>query len=381
MRLFYLLIVTLAALRLWGAIDIPGFVILAFYLIASYRNIRKVSTFRNIILALVFFLIVNAFTSHYYRGQDVFSTLRQTSPFMMIIGYFFYLDKRFSVKSMEKLIFILTVMFDIVYLVQYALYPYGIVIFPDAETEYGSDVRLRLYGQNICSLGLMFSFNKYLVSKKSKYMYAAMLSFFVLFLWGFRTIFAASFILPLLMYCKLEGVKSLFAITPICLILLILIFQAPIVQDKVLAMLERQGADQSFGNKDYIRNLCINYYLFEHFSSGWEMFWGSGIPSGDSNYSDLMSHLGQKGYHWNDMGLWGLSWVLGVPATLMMLCYGIKASFMKMSHEYLYLTYWFIFSLMTAFTTAEYIRTGNYVIQSIALALLYKLSSKQPSKS
>lgn len=376
----YLLIVTLAALRVWGAIDIPGFLILAFYLLSSIKNIKRKSVFKPFILLLILFLVVSAFTSKYFRGQDIYATLRQTSPYMMICGYFYYMDKKFSVCNLEYLIYVLTIIFDFAYILQYLLYPYGIAIFPDAETEYGTDVRLRLYGQNICSLGMMFTFNKWLLTSKKKYFYVALTSFFIIFLWGFRTLFAASTLFLLLMYCKIKGVKSLMAFTPIFIVLLILVFQVPVVQEKIMSMLERQNTNQSFGDKDYIRNLSINYYLFEHFKSGWEMFWGSGIPSGESDYTNLMDYLDRKGFHWNDMGLWGLSWVLGVPSVILMIGYGVKASMMRMEWRYIYLPYWFLFSLLTGFTTAEYIRIGNYIPQAIALALIYKLSFKQTKK-
>lgn len=375
MSFFYLLIVTLAFLRMWGAIDIPGFLILVFIFLSSYKDIRRPSTYRNVICLMALFCVVNAFTSNYFRGQDVISTLRQTSPYMMICSYFFFIDRRISVPKLEKLVYVLTILFDCLYLLQYILYPYGIVIFPDAETEYSSDVRLRLYGQNICSLGMLFAFNKYLVTNRKKFLCLAVFSFFIVFLWGFRTLFAASSLAMLIMYCKIRGGQNLLATTPILIMLLVLVFQIPIVQDKVMAMLERQATNQSFGDKDYIRNLCITYYLTEHFQSNWEMFWGSGIPSGETDYSNLMECLGRRGFHWNDMGLWGLSWVLGVPACLMMLWYGIKSARAKVQKQYLYLPYWFVFSLATAFTTAEYIRIGNYITQAIALALIHKILS------
>ena len=205
MSFFYLLIVTLAFLRMWGAIDIPGFLILVFIFLSSYKDIRRPSTYRNVICLMALFCVVNAFTSNYFRGQDVISTLRQTSPYMMICSYFFFIDRRISVPKLEKLVYVLTILFDCLYLLQYILYPYGIVIFPDAETEYSSDVRLRLYGQNICSLGMLFAFNKYLVTNRKKFLCLAVFSFFIVFLWGFRTLFAASSLAMLIMYCKIRG--------------------------------------------------------------------------------------------------------------------------------------------------------------------------------
>lgn len=205
MSLLYLLLVTLAALRLWGAIDIPGSLILAFFILSSFKDIKRPSTFRNIICMMVLFCIVNAFTSHYYRGQDVWLTLRQMSPYLMICSYFFFIDKRIGVPKLERLVYILTILFDCLYLLQYLLYPYGIAIFPDAETEYSSDVRLRLYGQNICSLGMLFAFNKYLVTNRKKYLWLTVFSFFIVFLWGFRTLFAASSLVMLIMYYKIRG--------------------------------------------------------------------------------------------------------------------------------------------------------------------------------
>lgn len=379
MSFTFLLIITLIALRLFGAMEIPGFLILGLFAILSFKNIRTKSNFRIQVLLLVLFCIVSAYTCNYFRGQDIFATLKQASPYIMLFSYFFFIGNRITIAQLEKLIYTLTAFFIVCYLVQYALYPLGIVIFPDAETKYIGEIRIRLYGQNICALGFLFAINKFLIFGNKKYLILAFFSFFTMFLWGFRTITFASAIFAFIIFYRVRGGRYLVKAIPIFIIIVFLLLQIPIVSEKISFMLERQNEGQTFANDDYIRMILINYFYEQHFSSGWEMFWGSGLPA-DSIYGEYIEGLGARGMHWNDMGLLGLSWVLGIPATLTMLWYALKAVMTPLPPKDMYLSMYFFFLLLVGFTTAEFIRIGNYIPQAIALAMIAKIKKTEEYK-
>lgn len=367
-----LLFITLIALRFFSAIPIPGFILFLLFGILSYKNVWARSLFKWQVILLMILCIVSTFTCDYFRHQAVFETLKQTSHYMMIFSYFFFIDKKIQIWQLEKLIYHLSILFVVCYLLQYFLYPYDIVIFPDAETQYSEEVRIRFAGQNICSLGFLFALNKYLTSGRRKYLFLAFFTFFTMFLWGFRTITFSCILFSLILFYKIRGIGYIVKIFPLLLLISIILLQTPLINEKIEFMQERQNSGETFANDDYIRVILIKYFYESHFLSNWELFWGSGLPA-DSSYGLYMDNLGENHLHWNDMGLLGLSWILGIPCVLTMIWYALKAGFQKMPKEYVYLALWFLFLLLIGFTTAEFIRIGNYVPQAIALALIAKI--------
>lgn len=372
MKYSILLFITLITLRFFGAFPIPGYLIFLLVGVLSYKNMMVSSFFRWQVILLIILCVISAFTCNYFRHQTVLQTFVQSSHYIMLFCYFFFVSKNIQVWQLEKLIYNLSIIFIVCYLLQYFLYPYGVVLFPDAETQYSDEVRIRLNGQNICSLGFLFAINKFLLKGERKYLFLALFSFFTMFLWGFRTITFSCVLFAFLLFYKIRGGGYIIKILPILLLLSILLLQIPLISEKVSFLLERQKEGQTFANDDYIRVILINYFYEDHFLSNWEMFLGSGIPA-DSPYGSYMSNLGERGLHWNDMGLLGLSWILGIPATLTMIWYALKAGFTKMPKEYIYLPLWFLFLLLIGFTTAEFIRIGNFVPQAIVLALIAKI--------
>lgn len=370
-----LLIVTLLALRFFGLFELPGILILSFFLLMSWREVFVNTTFRNIIMLMIAFCFLNCMTMQYFRDQSFLQTVPQLSHYLMLFSYFYFVRERISLESLERLLFTLTAIFVFCYMLQYVAYPK--VIFSGGDAEFGDDVRIRLYGQNICSLGYFYCLNKVLTdtSKTVKgFSVLAVLALFIMILWGFRTITVALIAISILMYCRIKGVGKFVTLLPFFLVVLVLIVQIPIVSEKIDFMMERFNNGGNMNNKEYIRNILIEYFLNEHFQSDWEMFLGSGLPAGHSQYAALIESLGARGMHWNDMGLWGLSWMLGIPAVATMILYGVKAVLVKVPTEYKYASYWFLFLLLIGFTTAEYIRIGNYIAQAIALAIVHKAS-------
>ena len=372
MKTSVLLLISLFALRLWGILPIPGFLLIVIFILLSWKSVFKESLFRWPIVLLIFFIVINSVSSTYLRNQSFVDSFKQASPYMMIISYFFYMGKRIRVNQLEELLFCLLMIFDVGYLVQFLLYP-NVVIFPGAAVKYLGDVRIRIDGQCICSLGYFFCISKFLLDERKKnYLLWAALSFFVIFLWGFRSILAVNILFTLFMVYKSKGLGKLFYWGIFVSIVLAILMFLPIVQDKIGSMMQRQARGDTITNSDYIRVIVFDYFMNDHFKSSLEYFLGSGLPDGHSVYSRDIRYMEEHGRNWNDWGLLGLSWLLGVPAILTMVYYSLKAGIVKINKDYYYVKYWFIFMLCTSLFSAEFIRTGSFIIQGIALAIVNK---------
>ena len=85
-----------------------------------------------------------------------------------------------------------------------------------------------------------------------------------------------------------------------------------------------------------------------------------------------MYGLKGRGIDWTDLGLLSLSWMIGLITVLAMIAYSIKAFLLKVPSEYYYIGVWFIYLVIVSFTTAEFFRSGNFIVQALALYLVEK---------
>lgn len=383
-NLKYLIVIftSLLLTNFLGATYFSNTILLLLLLPFLFSGLKTNSLFKNYILALVFFVIINIFSCYYFNGQSITSSLKATSPYLHIIFYFLLLRINLPIEQMEKAIIVLTIIFCICYIIQYIIYP--ITIFSGASIEFQLDVRIRLAGQGISSLGYFLGLNKYLKTKRISYLILSLLCFVIIFLMGFRTMIAMVVLFSLVIVIRINGFNWKFVwYSILACIFILLILQFPIFDEKVTSMLERQQT-QNFGNPNYIRVIEFLHFTGQHFKNIWEYIFGSGLPfygesESLSNYSKYMFSLEDKRLiYWVDWGLIGLSWVLGLPAVLAMFAYSIKVIRLKILYDYFYLKLWYIYLLTLSITTMEFYRPGNFIIQALVLYLIervYKLAN------
>lgn len=76
--------------------------------------------------------------------------------------------------------------------------------------------------------------------------------------------------------------------------------------------------------------------------------------------------LAPLGLLYVDWGLIGQTWVLGTLTVIGYLLMSLKACFMKVSPEYVYIRLWYIFLLLSV-TNAEFTRDGNFLIHAYVI--------------
>lgn len=375
----YIIVIFLSLLltNFFGATGINNTISLGLIFPFVVIEFSKQSIFKRYIVFVFIGLTLSMISCYYNWEQSMFVTLRVTAPYYYILFYFMLKNINLTVPDMEKALFVLVVIFCVCYILQYIVYPK--VIFSGAEVEY-DDVRIRLVGQGFSSLGYFFGLNKYLKNNtKTSYLLLSVLCFSVILLMGFRTMLVMIAISTFLMVIRVNGFsRKLLWYSLLFSGFFIAIFQIPVFADKINSMLDRQE-ESVFSNSDYSRVIQFQYFTQEHFKSIWEYIFGSGIPAlakqGGliSEYGLYMSGLEDTGINYVDFGLLSLSWMIGITAVISMIAYSIKAFLLKVSANYYYLGIWFIYLLITSFTTMEFYRPGNFIVQAIALFLVEKV--------
>lgn len=369
---FFSLVIT----NFFGAFEVPKILVFALLVFYTILCVSKQNIFRNIIILFFLSLFLSMISSNLFRGQSYIESLKSCLYYFNLLFYFVLIFYNPNIRQVEKAIRFLAVIFIVCYLIQYIAYP--TVIFSGANREfYNDEIRIRLTGQGIISLGYFYFINKFFVIKNNRF-FNACLAFFclvVVFLMGFRTMLIFSVFYTLVLMCMVFGITTKLLVSSISFfIAFFIVLQIPVFSKVIDDMQERQKVD-NFSNSDYIRVLQFDYYTTSHFKNKVEYFFGSGQPyrpasdtgKGGSKYGRQMETLVDNHLNWFDLGIISTAWIIGIPAVSMLIIMVIIAVKQKLRTRYKYLTIWFIYLLSVSFTTIELVRPGNFEIIAIAL--------------
>lgn len=367
----------------FGLFSIYNFILLGIVLPFTIMEYDKRGMFNYYLAVLFLGLFINFFSSYFFREQSIYLSFRASAPFYYILFYFVLRHFDFHIEDTEKAILILSIIFCICYLIQFVVYP--TMIFSGSDVVYGKDVRIRMVGQGISSLGYFYGLNKLLCNQKRVlHIILLLFCFSIIFLMGFRTMMVMILLFSLILIIRVKGFNWRFIfIGTIIIGIFFGALQFSVFNDKIYEMISRNET-QNFFNSDYIRVIQYNYFTKNHFKNNIELLLGSGIPDIPENGMKYLSEYGRymldlsdkTAINYVDLGLLSLSWVIGVLPVIAMIAYSIKAYLLKVNKEYLYLGNWFAYLLFSSFTTAEFFRVGNFVIQAIVLFIIEKANSK-----
>lgn len=383
-----LLFSILVMLDFFGAFTKGGKAILFFTLPFVFFGYRQPSLFKKYIIVFVGGLFLSMISCYYFRKQTFLESFWVYNSLYGLLFFFFIRSFSLSVKRMERILVVLFILILVSYIIQYLVYPK--LIFIGEDQEYEEDIRIRLVGQGLVSLGYFFSLNKLLIKRKKVVLYGGILicSLLVIFLMGFRTMILGVVVVTAIMCIKVIGFNyKLLGLSIFLLLISVFVINIPVVSEKLDSMSERQKTD-NLGNSEYIRLAQFAYYTQEHFTNLGEYLMGSGLPQrgnpeqriNATYYGKYMDSLVGMGLNWVDWGLLSMSWMIGIIPVLVIIVYSIKAFLIKVDKNYYYLGLWFLYLLMISFTTMEIVRSGNLAVQAFCFVLIERLLKLQKSR-
>lgn len=382
-----LIIITLFLVNFFGLIQIPNAYLLVCLIPGIIGGIRKKPIFTKEFIILIIGLICNYCSSYYYEGQSFLHSFMICANLLYLSYYFFLVKYNIDVKTVEDSTIFLCLVFCLLYIVQFILLQYNIYIFSslNLNNDHGIDTRFRLPASGLASLSYFIGLNGILLKERKRTsMILIVLGLSVLLIMAFRTMLAGVVLFSFIMYVKIKGfnikiLKYIFVTGIICSI----IYFIPIFKSKIDYMLEKQmEGTETLNNKDYIRVITYEYYTKDKLNDPIEYFFGMGLPFPNSKLGKEQSDLAESyGIFTADWGLLGLSWNLGIIPVLVMVFYSIKVFLIKKPKYFQYLGIWMLYLLSISITTAEFYRTGNYVIQAIVLYICYKVKIKDENRN
>ena len=365
------------------------FIEVLFYLIIPliYCGLRKINIFSKEILfskvlkSYFLLIIVNIITCYFYRGQSPLVSIYGWGTFFLILYYPVFESFNYNSRFWEKSLLWLYCIFLICYFCQYFLQFSGVQLFYlDTTMEQLEESSIvRLYADGVLSLGVFFCLNKWVTKHSKIYMFLFVLGLIAEMLLSSRIRWL---ILPInffYFFYKIYGFSAkIIGILIVVFGLFVALLQTDIAQERINYVIEK-AERQSFDNDSYVRVLLIDYFQNEHFKTPMEHVMGSGMPKLNadranlalSGYSRYMSSLFiDDDFYCYDMGYLGLSWLAGIPFTLVLLFLLFKVFRKKVPNGYLYIGVWELYLLMSGWFNEEVFGFTNMICQVLALTIL-----------
>jgi hypothetical protein len=226
-------------------------------------------------------------------------------------------------------------------------------------------------------------FNRFIVTKKITYIFYSLIALLPIFVQGFRSLIALTLIALFLLIIFASKKKNMFAYILVSILLAFPISSLPIVREKINEMEQRQLNEQTFENEDYIRYLSLDYYWSVQFSKPYEKIVGGGNPVDmKSKYYKTIKNLENNyGFYWVDLGIVGLSMIIGIPAVACLVIMYLFCIYKFKEPQYQYVRWGLVVVFIgSIFTSKELFRDGNILMLSLFLYLEYICHCKKPQK-
>ena len=329
--------------------------------------------FDKLILLFFFALFLSVFSCFFYHGQNFLLTLLAMREFAFFSVFLFLIRVGVSAKYVEKLICWFALIYAVVFVLQYLLFPFELVPLGRIEGFDRGFLRVRVEGVGFLTLYAFMMLNKFIQNPaRLRYLLYYFGGFVLVFMLGFRTLllkFLVSYLIMVLLVGRSFG-KKLFAFVFSSLLIIGVLFMTP-VYDVVIGYLEL-SREQLNSQDEYIRFQTYDF-LFNQVNVDFiTLLFGNGKPVESSSYGGLVLGMGvdRYGYISADIGIFGFIFKYGLIAFILYLLIIMQAFFSKTDKSSKYLNVFFLYLIISSVTTSELYRAGMYGVQSVVLYLI-----------
>ena len=357
---------------------LPLILWLFYYLYAVRKNLDK---WEKYIVAVSLFVILSCMISHRYNYQPFSLTLFFSYPYLGLLSYFFM---KWASPNAENTFKVLKRIFYIVvgcYILQVLLYP--LVLFGsalgDINTVSGS-FRMRFVCSLIFFLFFLYGLNQYYLGKGLRNLHYCILGGLPIIIMGFRSLTVLTVLSAFLMlFFTKKNLWHFIKYAVGIFVIALIAIRIPLVQYKMDEMMKRQESEQTFQNEDYVRLISLAYYdsyfserpLVRIFGGGYPLVTYDGPHNRSNKYQAYVSNGVDSGLMWNDLGLIGLSYIIGIPAVVLLLILCIRCIVQCKDPSLQYIRFALLISILgSIMTSQELYRDGNFLLIGVLLYYL-----------
>ena len=325
------------------------------------------------IALIILSLVTSTFMAKYGRDQDFWQTIYAQRDIYYYFLYFLLHQMKIKTKDMETIFYGLGIVYVILYLLQYFLYPTiisdGIVLW-DRGT-----VRIYIYGSAYFNISFLMALQYFLRTNKFKYLFLLLVFFVIFVLTGGRLDLVIVLFITILFVIFDKKVKSrlfmaLLGITGIAL--LFIIFQ------NIFESIVTQSHSDMGKGENYVRILAMKYYLTDFFKHPLAYLTGNGMGYHHSEYGRFLLRIDESGFNLSDIGIIGQYAIYGaffVAGIIMLIVRSLK---IKMEPKFYYIKYQYI-SVIIALLTAPIFDNADMICFFMCVAYLIDVSNNNIS--
>lgn len=345
------------------------FVPILLYFLFRMRDFRLM---KRLMFVYVLLIIIACIASRIVHKQDIIRCFINSCDYLGILGFCIPAYYGITAQSMKDFLKSMAVTFCVCYLIQWLIYP---ILIWGSDSNVNDVYRMRLPGCILSYFLIYCGINDYIYTKKKSNLFLCCLGFFPVIIMGFRSltilVVLFTFLYPLISMRKFGNmvkVSMIFGILAICLL------QTDIVQSKLEEMANRTEAGGTYADSDYIRYLEYDYLTSNIFSNNSINFVGNGTPLLGSRYAgSLVDAQTVHNVYWVDLGLVGLSFIIGVPAVILLVFLILRSVWINRDKDCQFYRLTLITALIPSFfTLMEVFRSGNMLIIGLILYTIEK---------
>lgn len=329
-------------------------------------------------------IVLSVFMSYAYWDQTLIQGLIATAPFMIIIFFFYLLQKKISVEVLEKIIVCFGVLYILLFFYQFIKSPEVLFrsAWGDAFDESRGIVRIVFPGGGVFILSSFIALTKLTSQERPRWFWATLTILgLILPVMQVTRQFIAGMLLIYLFHVirHLSISKKITIIFSFSLIVIYLLnSNIPVIQ----GIMQTSKGDMNAG-ADYIRVLAGQYFLTDFSPNTITKIFGNGVPNtAESDYGLFTEMLSTNQYYYlSDVGIIAVYAMFGIGAILGFIIIWVKSFTIPLPKEYYYLKYYLWFLLLTSLTwysTYHY----HYLIMTVLVLYMYqRIYEKEKSRA
>jgi hypothetical protein len=346
------------------------------YVLISYKESYNNSFTLPITLILVG-QIIAVFSASYSWHQNLISSLLSTSLNMSYLLFFLLVINKFKLADTEKIIIICGVLYIVIYLVSFLIFPRNIV---SLEVEYADErgfQRILINGIGFLFLFSFYSLKNYMTTHKQKWLLIYAVCLVLILMTLTRTLIIFSILFSFLYYIRGKNI-----ITILLALLLSACLLYIITQTSYYKILAADTKSQAAYIKDDVRQQSKDYYLYNFSTNNIARVFGNGDAYKNTDYMRYMVYLEQTyGFYETDIGYAGFYVKYGLLAILGYLLFFYRTIKVAVSEEYQYCKYflYFIFAI-SVIIESPFSRSYIPAIVCAAYILSTDAAKKKPAE-
>lgn len=292
-------------------------------------------------------------------------------PYFMYFLYYLFRQYRIHAEVIEKVILSVALIYTLVFTLNNITYP--IAFFGEAALdESRGGIRFRVPGISYVVFAMLYFINKYILNRKSIYLIYSIACYgFVCLTLNRQTILLAFVLGILFLFQKISMLRKTLFVLFVLPVLYFTIPKIPLVQNLITTTQNQTEYNESRG-REGIRMQAYRHFLIDGQQDVNRFIFGHGKASYDNSaFGDRARTFAESNNIYQvDVGIAGFLYDFGIIAWIGIISLLIKAIVIKKNSSYSYITYFFMYMILTSFASYSIISVDSIALISAALYII-----------